>query len=168
MNRRIPLLVLASSLLAPALVGCGREEVDYGARFDHQVNNEWGKKWNLVDAEKFFGAGGLFIDSGEPGDPTLDRPHILPLLRKLREKHGLNWQAVVHKKKKQFAVALVAELPSEGEAEKIKQTVEQEQDKFPGEILSQYGHQWMSVDFLTEEDLEWEREADRKADMAAK
>lgn len=161
------LILLASCLLVPALVGCGKEQVDYEAKFDRVVDQDWKKNWSWVDAEKFFTTGGLFVDSGEPGDPTLDRPHILPLLKRLHEKHGLKWQAVVHKKKTKFAVALVAQLPSEGDVEKIKQTIEQEQDKFPGEILSQYGHQWMSVDFLTEEDLKWEREADKKEAMAA-
>jgi hypothetical protein len=108
------------------------------------------EKLELVDAEKFFSTGGLFIDSGEPEDPLLDRPHILPLLKRLRDKHGLNWQAVVHKKKTKFAVALVAALPSESDVEKIKQTIDEAQNTFPGEILSQYGRQWMSIDFLTE------------------
>jgi hypothetical protein len=109
----------------------------------------------------------LFVDSGEPDDPALDRPYILPLLKKLKAKHGLKWQAVVHKKKTKFAVALVAELPSESDVEQIKQTIEGAQDQFPGEILSQYGHQWMSVDFLTEEDLKWEQEAELKAQARA-
>jgi hypothetical protein len=160
-------VLLVSCLLGCVLAGCGKEKVDFQAKFDHVVDQDWRKNWNWVDAEKFFSAGGLFVDSGEPGDPTLDRPHILPLLKRLRDKHGLKWQAVVHKKKTKFAVALVAQLPSEGDVEKIKQTIESEQDKFAGEILSQYGHQWMSVDFLTEEDLEWERQADRKEAMAA-
>ena len=160
-------ILLAMCLVAPALAGCGKETVDYQAKFDQVVDRDWRKNWNWVDAERFFNTGGLFIDSGEPGDPTLDRPHIQPLLKRLHEKYGLKWQAIVHKKKTKFAVALVAQLPSEGDVEKIKQTIESEQDKFPGEILSQYGHQWMSVDFLTEDDLEWEREADRKEAMAA-
>jgi hypothetical protein len=160
-------VLLTSGLLLPAVAGCSQEKIDYQAKFDRVVESEWRAKWGWVDAEKFFSAGGLFIDSGEPGDPTLDRPHILPLLKKLKEKHGLKWQAVVHKKKTKFAVALVAELPSAADVELIKQTIEGEQDQFPGEILSQYGHQWMSVDFLTEEDLKWEQEAELKAQARA-
>ena len=159
-------LLLSLLLLEPVFAGCGSEKVDFQAKFDRVVDNEWRAKWKWVDAEKFFSSGGLFIDSGEPGDPALDRPHIVPLLKKLKAKHGLNWQAIVHKKKTKFALALVAELPIEGDIEKIKETIEAEQDRFPGEILSQYGHEWMSVDFLTEADLEWERGAESKADAA--
>lgn len=160
-NSRI--LAVIACLLLPAVAGCGREKVDYQAEFDQQVDRDWKKNWRWVDAEKFFQSGGLFLDTGEPGDQTLDRPHILPIVKRLREQHGLKWQAVVDKKHTRFALALVAELPSEGDVEQIRKSLDREQEKFPGEILSQFGHQWMSMDFLTEEILEWEREAERKA-----
>ncbi|HVJ67173.1 MAG TPA: hypothetical protein VM510_04260 [Caulifigura sp.] len=156
---------LSAGLLAASLLlsGCGKPKVDYAAKFDTTVADDWKKNWLWVDADKFFQTGGLFIDSGEPGDPALDRPHIQPLLKRLRERHGLKWQAVVHKKKTKFAVALVAQLPSEQEIEAIKESLNQEDGKFPGEILRQFGHQYMALDFFTEEDLRWEREAEEIA-----
>ncbi len=156
-------LLLLLLLVAGPLPGCGREAIDYQAKFDHMVDNDWKQNWNWVDAEKFFQQGGLFIDTGEPEDPALDRPHILPLLKTMREQHGLKWQAVVHRKKTRFAVALVAELPTASEVDQIQKLLEQEQERFPGEILWQFGHRWMSIDFMTEEDLEWERQAELKS-----
>ncbi|QDT54055.1 hypothetical protein Pan44_20820 [Caulifigura coniformis] len=154
---------LAICILVPALAGCGKPKVDSRAEFDHDVETVWSRNWNLVDAEKFLGSGGLFVDSGEPEAQALDRPHILPLLKLLREKHGLKWQAAVHKKKTGFAVALVARIPAGSEVETITRTLDQEQGAFPGEILWKFGHRWMSIDFLDQEYLEWEREAERKS-----
>jgi hypothetical protein len=90
------------------------------------------------------------------------------LLKRLHDKHGLNWQAVVHKKKTKFAVALVAQLPGESEVERIKESIAQEDGKFPGEILRQYGHQYISLDFLTEDDLRWQREVEEQEARKAK
>lgn len=154
--------LVTGACLILAAAGCGPEKVDYAEKLDHTIVSDWKKNWLWVDAARFFQTGGLFIDSGEPGDPILDRPHIAPFLKLLHDKHGLNWQAVVHKKKTKFAVALVAQLPSSGDTDAIKATIDEEQKRFPGEILWQFGHQYMSVDFLTNADLEWERQAELK------
>jgi len=165
MSRSIVVLrnVLTICMLSPILAGCGKPTTDSRAKFDHDVEVVWSKNWNLVDAEKFLSSGGLFVDSGEPEGQALDRPHILPLLKLLKEKHGLKWQAAVHKKKTRFAVALIAKLPAESEVEQITLTLDQEQGKFPGEILWKFGHRWMSIDFLDQEYLDWEKEAERKS-----
>jgi hypothetical protein len=155
------LVAFASCVLLFAQ-GCG-ERIDQQAVFDQQVEGEWRDRWDIVPADRFFDRGGRFADVGEPGDTPLDAKHVRPLLGKLAEKHGLKWQMFVDRKKGRNAVALVAQLPSESDIPQIQATIENEQQGFPGEILHQYGHRYMSLDFLTPEDLAWEEAAEAKA-----
>ncbi len=159
MARRIPQLLLcclSAALLACELAGCesaaaieGRERV----AFDKQVDTEWKKNWNWVEGLQFLEKGGLYLDTGEPGDPAYDRPAILPLLKRLSKSHGLKWHAVVDKKKRSFAVAVVGQLPEDEQSRRaIMDTLNEEQKTFPLDILVQQGNRWLSLDFLTPED----------------
>ncbi len=147
-------LVGAGLLLAAGLAvgfnSCS-EQPDRLARFDATVDGSWRKNWKWVEAIPFFEAGGQYADEGDRKKSSLDRDHILPLLKRMQDRHQLRWQAVVDKKKTRLAVAIVAELSSEpGVVDAIETSLAEEQKTFPGVVLIQVGHRWLTVEFLNE------------------
>lgn len=147
---------LAAVLILGALCGCestgaieGRERIE----FDTQVDTVWKKNWDWVEGLQFLEKGGIYVDSGEPGETPYDKPLVLPLLKRLAIKHGLKWYAVVDKRKRNIAVAFVGQLPeTDGARKAAVETLTAEQDSFPLDILVQVGNRWLSLDFLSEED----------------
>lgn len=138
-----------------ACLGCGTvSQVDEAARFDRQVETEWKVKWPWVDALPFFDRGGRYMDLD--GDDTaatkFDRPHVAPLLKALGEEFELHWHAMVQPEQRDLALAILAELPSDPTLpDRIQAAIERHQQAFPGAILVQRGHRWLSLDFLTPE-----------------
>jgi hypothetical protein len=144
-------VLLLTSLCA--CLGCGAAaEVDEAARFDQQVETDWKEKWPWVDALPFFERGGRYMDTDDVAETRFDRPHVAPLLKALGEEFELHWHAMVEPKQRDFALAVLAELPSDPTIQdKILAAIERHQTTFPGAILVQRGHQWLSLDFLTPE-----------------
>jgi hypothetical protein len=148
------LLVLL--LCTISLTGCGstaavegKERVD----FDKQVDTLWKKHWDWVDGLQFLEKGGDYVDSGEPGDPTYDKSHVLPLLKRISSEHGLKWHAVVDRKNRSFALAVVGQLPdADGVRKAVMDTLNEAQKDFPLDILVQEGNRWLSLDFMSRED----------------
>lgn len=133
--------------------GCGAAaQVDEAARFDRQVETEWRAKWPWVDAGPFFERGGRYMDTDDVAETRFDRPHVAPLLKALGEEFELHWHAMVEPKQRDFALAVLAELPPDPTIQdKILAAIERHQSTFPGAILVQRGHRWLSLDFLTPE-----------------
>lgn len=144
-------VLLLTSLCA--CVGCGAAaEVDEAARFDRQVETEWRVKFPWVDAVPFFERGGRYMDADDTVETKFDRPHVAPLLKALGDEFQLHWHAMVEPKQRDFALAVLAELPSDPTIhDKILAAIERHQTTFPGAILVQRGHRWLSLDFLTPE-----------------
>lgn len=136
-----------------AIAGCGTARpVDEAARFDREVDAVWKVKWPWVDALPFFQRGGRYVDTDDAEKASFDRPHVAPLLKALGEEFDLHWQAVVQPDQRDFALAIVAELPTDPTIHKqIAAAIERHQQTFPGAILVQQGHRWLSLDFLTPE-----------------
>jgi hypothetical protein len=136
-----------------ACLGCGAAaQVDEAARFDRQVETEWRVKWPWVDAAPFFERGGRYMDSDDTAQTRFDQPHVAPLLKALGEEFELHWHAMVEPKQRDFALAVLAELPSDPtKVDQIMAAIERRQQTFPGAILVQCGHRWLSLDFLTPE-----------------
>jgi hypothetical protein len=167
-DRRACLLVF---LVAPVLAGCGESaevlEKRERAEFDKQVERQWKEKWAWVDGLQFFEKGGEYVDSGEPGVPRYDKPQVLPLLERLSRKHGLKWQAVVDKKKRNMALAVVASYPDQaGIQEAVMATLDEEQKSFPLDILVQTGNRWLTLDFLTPEDSKFLDDKEERSQAA--
>ncbi len=144
-------------------VGCGAKPIDLESRFDDDVENAWSTKWKWVDAVQFFEKGGMYVDSGDPEDPALDRPHVLPLLKRLQQEFGLEWQAVLDNTNQTTALAVVARLPNDSTIrQRIEASLQREQASFPGDILQQWGHKWLTLDFLNEAQAKFMEEEDTK------
>lgn len=143
-------------LLLPALNGCGESTaavaVKERSQFDQEVETTWKKNWDWVEGLKYLEKGGLYFDSGEPGDPTYDKSHVLPLLKRISAKHGLKWHAVVDKKNRSICLAIVGQFPDvDGVQKAVRDALEEEQKSFPVDILIQEGNRWLSIDFMSPE-----------------
>jgi hypothetical protein len=156
-RRHCLLLLVAVCTLA----GCGSHKapplkLQEGAEFDKEVETTWKQNWAWVEGRQFLEKGGNYQDSGAPGDPPYDKPHILPLMQRLTSKHGMKWHAVVDKKKRNLAVALVGEYPDrDGIQKAVMDDLEEEQKTFPLDILVVPGNHWLKLDFLTSEDAKF-------------
>lgn len=153
MLSRSTALSLAAIALC-ALAGCREPlpQVDMEAQFDREVETKWKTKWQWVDAIPHFHRGGFYMDDSEGQGPRYDRPHVVPLLTSLHDEFALQWKAVVHQKDRSMTLALVAELPDDPSLRaKIDASLDRHQATFPGAILVQWGHHWLSLDFLTPE-----------------
>lgn len=153
MPSRSTYLWSAIALCTLSLAGCGSRPVaDLEAQFDKEVENKWKTQWPWVDAIPHFQRGGFYMDASDGEGPRYDRPHVVPLLNALHQDFALQWKAVVHRKERKMTLALVAELPDDPSVrQKIDAALDEHQKTFPGSILVQWGHHWMSLDFLTPE-----------------
>lgn len=162
-SRRHCLLLLLS---LAALSGCGSAAAVEGQErndFDKQVETTWKKNWDWVAALPFLEKGGSFFDSGEPGDPIYDKPHILPLMKRVSSQHGVKWHIMVDRKNRGFALGIVGQLPDvEGVGKSVVATLTQEQKSFPLNILVHQGNRWLSLDFMTPEDAKFLEEGPAK------
>ena len=145
--------LIAGLLVLNLLAGCGKKQVDHESRFDGEVEERWTRNSKLVvDAIQHLARGGSYVDTGDPEDPVLDRPHILPLLQRLGKECDLEWQAVLEETNQTRAWAVIAKLPNDAALRKrIEAALAREEKTFPGAIVQQWGHQWLSLDFLTKE-----------------
>ncbi len=145
-------------LLLPMVVaGCG-ERVDRDALFDDEVAMYFNGRASR-DAIAFLEEGGRYIDADiEDDEPRIDEPYVLPLVRQLRDEHGLAPIAILDPEDPRVAVAIVAESGDAAVKAAVNGTIAKADRAYPGEILSQWGHRWLSVDFLTPEEAEFFRE----------
>jgi hypothetical protein len=151
----LPRCALASlAIVLCAVSGCRESlpQVDMEAQFDREIETKWKTKWKWVDAVPHLERGGFYMDDSESKGLKYDRPHVLPLLNSLHDEFALQWKAVVHQKQRLMTLALVAELPADPSLRaKIDASLDKHQKTFPGAILVQWGHRWLSLDFLTPE-----------------
>jgi hypothetical protein len=166
-------VLLVTLMMACGFAGCGESaevlEKRQRADFDKQVETQWKQKWAWVEGLQFFEKGGEYVDTGEPGAARYDKPQVLPLLERLTKKHGLRWQAVVDKKKRTMALAMVASYPDQqGIQQAVMDTLNEEQKSFPLDILVQTGNRWLTVDFMTPEDSKFLDEKGEKSQTAAR
>lgn len=146
-------ILIAGGILF-AIAGCGGPKpIDTAARFDREVDEVWKQKWQWIDALPFFERGGMYVDSDDTeDDEKLDRRYVVPLLKLLGDEFQLHWHATVQKDKRDFALAVITEMPPDPKIrERIAARIEQCQKTFPRTILVQQGHRWLSLDFLTRE-----------------
>jgi hypothetical protein len=144
-------------LLLPTFAGCGESAATIvaleQAEFDKTVETQWKKDFDWVEGLQYLEKGGTYFDDGEKGAPAYDKSHVLPMLKRLSAKHGLKWQAILDKKNRSFALAIVAQFPKvEGAQKAVVDTLMEEQKTLPIDILLQQGNHWLSLDFMSRED----------------
>ncbi len=106
------------------------------------------------EAIPFFEKQGRFIDA--EGDTTsVDRDVVLPLLKQLRVKMAATDQWVTLKPDNTLPFyKLLIELPDNPQTvDRMAKVVEEADDRFSGFILQQWGHQWLSINFIDKEIL---------------
>lgn len=149
-SRFLVILILA----LVSITGCERKlKHDYSSKFDQLVEEKWKTESKWVNAIAHLEGGGYYVDLDEEDEQPMDRPNVVPLLKRLEAEFKLEWEAVLETRDPTYAIAVVAKIPNDP---KFKETFQaalvREQKTFPGAILQQWGYKWVSLDFLNQED----------------
>lgn len=145
-------MTLATGVLLTLQQGCNPPP-DHQALFDKEVEEMYFLAYDQLDAVQFFRSGGRYVDVVGSGEDQFDGPYVLPLLEALDVQLHLKFIACVEKGNNKQAVAVVAKLPSGVRREQVEQILVEKQKTFPGDILQQWGHTWVSLDFLSPGDM---------------
>ncbi len=151
-------LVFSSSGCAP----------DHEAELDAKVMQEWMRPDMYVDAIEYLESGGhYYVADDTPGAMDLDREAIAPFLSDLKQAFGKEQYAILVEDE-DYAWGFVMKLPSdEAGRKRFAAYLESVRPDFPGMILEQWGHEWISFDFLDEEQAEFIRESEAAAEAAS-
>lgn len=126
---------------------------DYKAQLDHQIEDGWMNGRESVDALKFFENGGIYENRDAPGTTDIDQQYVIPLIKRLRDEHRLEVLVIVHDKLPNTAMAVIAEAPADrASRNKVRQTILEMTDSFPGLVTQNWSHHWVSLDFFDEEE----------------
>ena len=142
-------------LLAIALMvccGCGSSAISDAAALDTQIEDQWMANREVVDAIPFLEKGGKYENLGIPGEVPIDKPHVLPLLKRIRDELSLKPVAVLEGP--QHAMAILIEIPKDPtQRKRMGNILQQTADSFPGLLMDNWGHKWLSLDFLDQQEV---------------
>lgn len=139
------------AIAALGIVYFARAQTDYRALFDEQLEVKWLAGRELTDAGEFFAKGGVFENTNDSRKESIDQAYVVPLINRLKEKHGLELQVLLELNDSTRAYALVAEIPSDRHTRNtIRATVLETADEFPGLLYQGWGHRWLTLDFFDE------------------
>jgi hypothetical protein len=153
----------AAICLLVAAVGMAGCRPDYKVLGDEHVRQDLLDKHERREAIPFFEAHGRFFDLDE--ETTVDRDVVLPLLKRLQEAAPTDQWAILRPTDQDWALALVIRLPADAAAvDQMERLVREADDRYAGRILQQWGHAWLSIDFVDQEGAEFfdKAEADLK------
>jgi hypothetical protein len=138
-------------LTTVSLAGC---RTDYQELGDEHVRQDLLGKLERREAIPFFEASGRFFDLDD--ETTVDRDVVLPLLKRLKQVAPTDQWAVLRPNGSDWALALVVRLPRDAAVvQQMVQAVRQADEQYPGRILQQWGHEWLSVDFVDQAGAEF-------------
>lgn len=145
------LLGVLVSGLAAVLVYLSWPRIDYKAELDRQITEGWMAGREVVDALEFFEKGGVYENREMAGAYDIDQKYVIPLIKRLKEEHHLNVLAILEKEPPNTAMAIIAEVPPDRETRnKIRATILETVDEFPGFAMQNWSHNYVSLDFLDE------------------
>lgn len=123
------------------------------AVFDTQVEREFPARFHQEDGLEFFRRGGRYCDF--PEFAPYDQPYVLPLLERLSARFSFKWTVVAERHDLDSALSVYARIPDELNPRDIQSALSEEQanPNFKGDILQQWGHRYISLDFLTPEEV---------------
>lgn len=128
--------------------------VDHKAELDRQIQEAWMSGREIVDALEFFEKGGSYESDDRPSAASLDQEYVIPLVKHLREQHHLKVMAIVRDDDSKRAMAIVAEAPASRAARNaVRTTILAAADAFPGLLLQNWSHQWVSLDFIDDQEM---------------
>lgn len=166
-NKLLPVMIHRSSTALMLLLlfsGCG---ADYEARVDTKVTRQWLRDGMYVDAIEYLESGGKYYTTQVSGMPDLDQEAILPLLKQMKAEFDYEQFAILVEDE-EYCWGIVVKLPAdESEQQKLKAFLEREKERFPGMILEEWGHDWLSLDFLDEFAAGVVRDAEAAAEAAS-
>lgn len=142
-------------LAALALSGCSLE--DPKADLDDLVDRIWMEDWEHQDAIEFLEKGGHCYNDGLEGrTPGVDRDLLLPFLKRIKEENQADPVAILDENDSNWAWAIVIRLPDNSADRKaISRATREMDEKFPGTVDEEWGHEWLSITLLDP----WEVEA---------
>lgn len=147
---------LAALVLILGTLGC---RPDYKRTADDLVEETYLGSEQRCNAIPFFEDGGRYFDDDD--STAVDREILLPLLKQLHDVARSQQWVVPHKDDAKRAFAILIELPHDKVLfDKMAKRVEEADARFPGLILQQWGHRWLSLDFVDEEQAEFFKRAD--------
>lgn len=124
---------------------------DYKAQLDRQIEESWMEGREVVDAVEFFENGGAYESRPGKGTADIDRKYVLPLVKRLRDEHGLTVVVVKRDDVPNTAMAVMAQAPHDRAARnRVRTTILEAADAFPGFAMQNWSHRWVSLDFFDE------------------
>jgi hypothetical protein len=134
-------------MAACVAAGCS---TDYQQIGDAQVESVMSGFDGKLEAIPFFEGKGRYFDSDS--STTVDKDVVLPLLKVLKEIAPTEQWVIPQEEDPKTAFAVFVKLPGDVKvASRMADAVEAADDKFPGLILQQWGHEWLSFDLMPEE-----------------
>jgi hypothetical protein len=128
--------------------------IDHKDVLDRQIQEEWMPGREVVDALKFFDGGGTYKSDARTDAAGLDRDYVVPLLKRLRDEHHLRVTVILRDDVPNTVLALLAEAPASRAARNaVRTTILEAADGFPGLVLQNWSHQWVSLDFLDAQEM---------------
>lgn len=132
-------------LLCACLAGCGETEPTIAEMHDSQIVESWFPGSPVEDAVAFLDDGGVYESLAAESD--IDREHLLPLLRQLRDEFGLEPLVLLEEPDLAFAVVIDVSAASVDRSSIVDAIVAAD-EQYPGMILDKWGRNWLSIDVL--------------------
>jgi len=128
---------------------------DGRAALDRQIEEIWMQGRETEDALEFFAQGGQYESRPGQGTAEIDQKYVVPLIRQLRDEHGLKVLVIKRDDVPGIAMAVIAQAPLDrAERNRVRQTILAADDAFPGFAMQNWSHHWVSLDFLDKEEMD--------------
>ena len=145
-------LFFALALAFATGVGCGKAPILDAKALDSQIEESWMANRKMVDAIPFLERGGHYENHGDKAEVPVDRPHVLPLLKRIRDELALKPVAILEGP--DLAMAILVEIPKDpAQRKRLRDMMQPADDAFPGLLMDNWGQKWLSLDFLDEQEV---------------
>ena len=146
------------TVLLALVSGCSQ---DLQRTADTMVAYEFLRDGTHVRAIPFFLDSGRYYEQETSDSTSVDQQIVLPMLKDLNALCPLAQWVVPDKKDPKLAFAVLVELPDDTiKVDAMAKIVESADAKFDGMILQQWGHKWLSLDFIDQETAEFFKQDD--------
>lgn len=154
-------------LLLSLLPAAGCTGGDYESEVDLKITEDWMQPGMYVDAVEYLESGGQYDTLAMPDSAGLDQTAILPFLKRLKNEFDQEQYAILIEGEP-YCWGIVVKLPEDDvQRRQFQDFLDREDATFPGMILQEWGHEWVSLDFLNEEAAAVIREGEAAADAAS-